>query len=42
LVLTNNFPAKAITEEAPCEREVFHGKADVINTDRQQVIFLHS
>src|SRR5882724_6230441 len=27
LVLTNNFPTKAITKEAPCEREVFHRKA---------------
>src|SRR5258708_39929871 len=42
LVLTNDSPAKAITKEAPCEPEVFHGKSDVIDADRQRGTILHS
>jgi hypothetical protein len=42
LVLANNSPTKAITKEVLGERQVFHGKPDVINTDRQRGTILHS
>src|SRR5882762_11922337 len=41
LVLANNPPAKAFAEETPRACEVFHGKSNVIDADRQRGIILH-
>ena len=41
LVLADNLPAKAFTKETARAVEIFHGKPDVVDADRQWGIILH-
>jgi hypothetical protein len=41
LVLADNLPAEAFAKEAPSAFEIFHGKPDVVDADRQWGIILH-
>jgi hypothetical protein len=41
-IFTNNLPAKAFAKETPRACEIPYSESDVIDADRQRVIFLHS